>query len=381
MKFNNNLNFSAPLNSMSYGIVGRQLLKALTKIGYKVALWPLPSVQNIDAPPEEHALIHECLNNQRTYDGAAPSIRLWHQYDLAQHVGHGTHIGFPIFELNKFKGVESHNFDQLEHLFVCTKWAKQMIINDCELYEDTTHVINLGIDPAFHPGVKPLDIPQIPEGATIFLNVGKWEVRKGHLELIKTFNEAFIDGENVCLVLHCKNIFNDLAEEKEWCDYAMLSRLGQQGRIIIIQDRFQRESDVARLMARADCGVFPSRAEGWNMPLSEMMAMGKMVIATNYSAHTEYCNEDNCLLIEPTTLEVADDGKWFHSNNPDWGTAPGEWMELGATQLTQLNNLMRYVHYKKELNQIQNPRAILDMQKYTWENTAIQIRDVLESMQ
>ena len=64
-------------------------------------------------------------------------------------------------------------------------------------------------------------------------------------------------------------------------------------------------------MSQTDCGVFPARAEGWNLELLEMMSCGKNVIATNYSSHTEFCNSENCMLVETTELEDAHDGKWF----------------------------------------------------------------------
>ena len=76
-------------------------------------------------------------------------------------------------------------------------------------------------------------------------------------------------------------------------------------------DRVGSHKEVADIIRMCDCGVFPSRAEGWNLDLLEMMSCGKQVIATNYSAHTEFCNEENCMLVETTEMVDAEDGKWF----------------------------------------------------------------------
>ena len=57
-------------------------------------------------------------------------------------------------------------------------------------------------------------------------------------------------------------------------------------------------------MAKTDCGVFPARAEGWNLELLEMMSCNKPVIATNYSAHTEFCDDKNCMLIDIEDMEI-----------------------------------------------------------------------------
>ena len=77
-------------------------------------------------------------------------------------------------------------------------------------------------------------------------------------------------------------------------------------------------------MSKADCGIFPSRAEGWNLDMLEMMALNKSIITTNYSAHTEFCNKDNSFLIDISETEPANDGKWFFGQ--------GNWAKIGEEQ-------------------------------------------------
>ena len=67
-------------------------------------------------------------------------------------------------------------------------------------------------------------------------------------------------------------------------------------------------------MAQTDCGIFPSRAEGWNLELLEMLACIKSVITTHYSAHTEFCDDVNSDLVEIKETELAYDGKWFQES-------------------------------------------------------------------
>jgi len=115
-------------------------------------------------------------------------------------------------------------------------------------------------------------------------------------------------------------------------------------------------------MARADCGVFPFRAEGWNLDLAEMMAMGKHVIATNYSAPTEYLTPQNARLIEIERLEDAHDGKWNFGQ--------GQWAEFGDAQVAQLVEQLRAVHRLKQSGQLQPNTAARDtMARFTWDRT------------
>ena len=72
------------------------------------------------------------------------------------------------------------------------------------------------------------------------------------------------------------NPFHSEEESSQWSDVFRNSALS--GKIELIEERLPAHRDVAALMARADCGVFPFRAEGWNLDLAEMMAMGKPLL-------------------------------------------------------------------------------------------------------
>ena len=117
-------------------------------------------------------------------------------------------------------------------------------------------------------------------------------------------------------------------------------------------------------MVQTDCGVFPSRAEGWNLELLEMMSCGKNVIATNYSAHTEFCNDENCHLVDvPEELEEAQDGRWFRGQ--------GKWASIGEDQVSQIAEHMRTVHQLKQKDDLKINQAGIDTSKeYTWANAA-----------
>ena len=71
-----------------------------------------------------------------------------------------------------------------------------------------------------------------------------------------------------------------------------------------------------------------------------MMSCGKQVIATNYSAHTEFCNDENCLLVDTNEKEDAKDNFWFRGQ--------GQWASIKDEQITSLAEHMRSVHEKKE---------------------------------
>jgi len=93
-----------------------------------------------------------------------------------------------------------------------------------------------------------------------------------------------------------------------------------------------------------------------------MMSMGKHVIATNYSAHTEFCNEHNTHLIQVDDLERAVDNLWFHGE--------GQWANFGPNQMDQLVSHMRQVHADVKDGKLVNQAGIVTAERFTWKAAA-----------
>lgn len=361
-----NINLTSPVNTLSYGYVGLNLIKTLAK-SHNVALFP---IGNVEADQQEHALLKQCLKNAEFFDKNTPSLRIFHQFSLAQHVGKGLHAGFPIFELNAFNDVEKHHLLSQDLLFVPSGWARKVLI-DNGIDAEKVCVAAFGVDAATFVAKSEVHKALLPnnDNTTVFLTVGKWEVRKNHQGIVQAFNQAFGENDNVILVMACSNPFCSKQETEDWTKLCKNSRLGS--KIEVIGRRLNNQAEVAALMRAADCGVFPSLAEGWDMGLAEMMAMGKTVIATNYSAHTEFCNQDNAKLIEIDRTEPAFDGKWFFGQ--------GEWAHFGPPQMDQLVTHLRSVHEARQGGQLKVNESGIDLFKnrLTWSNTAEKIVDGL----
>lgn len=342
-----NLNWASPLNSLSYGYSALHFLRALTALGHKVALFPISQVEVTSQADAD--LVNQLQQNAQYFDKDAPCVRLYHQFDMAQFAGSGPHIGFPIFELDTFNALEKHHLSSVDKLFVCSEWAKGVCLNNGL---NNIEVVPLGVDRSIFSETNPSRPPTNP---TVFFNCGKWEVRKGHDILIEAFDNAFTD-ENVELWMMCTNVFNSEKENRYWIDKYAHSKV----RII---PRVQTQADVYNVMRQIDCGVFPSRAEGWNLEALELLACGKHLIITDYSAHTEYCIKENADLITIEETEPAFDGKWFFGQ--------GSWAKIGSEQVDQLVEYMRAFHKKRvEGGDTYNYNGIKTSQQFTWENSA-----------
>ncbi|NBO99253.1 MAG: glycosyltransferase family 1 protein [Proteobacteria bacterium] len=350
------MNIISPINQLGYGITGLNIVKSLSKLT-KVALWPIGQPQVVNQNDAD--IISKALQNAIFFDPDKPCIRIWHQHDMSQFVGRAERIGFPIFELDEFNAVEKHHLNTLDKIFVCSSWAKNIILNNTKLSSNNVYVVPLGVDQE----IFNTDSNNKSE-KTIFFNCGKWEIRKGHDIIPEIFNKAFEKDDNVELWMMNSNPFIRPEDTKAWQNLYNTSKLGSKIRFI---DRVDSQKEVYNIMQQTDCGLFPARAEGWNLELLEMLSCGKHVITTNYSAHTEFCNPDNALLIDIEEHEMAYDGQWFHGKC-------GKWAKIGPSQIEQAVHYCRMVHNEKQNgNLIINKSGIQTGYNFSWENSAKKI--------
>lgn len=350
-----NINLTSPVNNLGYGYTGYYILKHLIKKGCNPALFP---IGGIEVDSEEAAeYVKQGKKQAQYFDPKAPSVRIYHQFALDQHVGKGEHVGFPIFELNRFSKLERHHIEAQDRLFVCSEWAKQIVLD--KTTQKNVDVIPLGVDQDLIENSVPSIYQRDTRTECVFLNIGKWEVRKGHLELINAFDEAFDVLDKVELWMVSENVFYTKEENANWNSFYTNSKMGKAGKVRILS-RMKTHTEILGLMKSCDVGVWPAKAEGWNLELLEMMAIGKPVIATNYSGHTEFCDKGNSFLIPIEELENAYDKKWFFNQ--------GEWASLRGKPYKYLVDTLRTT-YKSKLYLEKNYEGIMTGRKFSWNNT------------
>ncbi len=379
----------APINQLGYGIASLNILKALQE-KTKVSLFPIGKPQ-IPLEKKSRLFVNQLdaeavrkgLETAKTFDPNAPCIKIWHQNQMAERIGSGKFIGFPIFELDTFDSIEKNHLSSCDELMVCSHWAKNVVMDQCPPITHSVpsyssrypiihtegkkdwakvHVIPLGVDSTvFGHTMRVLPDPRY--SSTVFFNCGKWEIRKGHDILIDAFKKAFPGDEDVQLWMMCENPFNSPDEDRWWHNKY------DDPRVVIIP-RVESQEEVYNIMRKADCGVFPARAEGWNLEALEMMAGGKQVIISDFSAHTEFCTEENSMLVTIDDTEIAYDGKWFHGQ--------GNWAKIGDNQIKQIAQHMKNVHKRVQNHENTfNVAGVETAKKFSWQNSAGKIMEAL----
>lgn len=346
------MNIISPINCHTgYGITGYNVWNELYLNNADTTLFNIGDISIEDHWNKDNII--KSLKNQDKFDSTKNCLKIWHTNDiLFRPIGNSQYGCLTFFELDNIPQREVDAINLLDHIFVASEWAKNVLLSQ----NVTTNIIVCpqGVDRNIFTDNY---IPQPKNDTYIFINIGKWEVRKGHDILYKIFNQAFSKEDNVELWMVNSNPFLKKEQTQQWINLYKNSELGEK---IKIFPRLESQLQLAKLMQYVDCGIFPSRAEGWNNEAIELMSIGKPIIITNYSAHTQYCNNHNSYLVEIDTLCEARDDMWFKNT-------VGRWADINETATEQMIRHMRYV-YEHHINT--NPEGISTANQLSWTNTA-----------
>ena len=156
--------------------------------------------------------------------------------------------------------------------------------------EEKVVVTPYGVDALFHPNGGAPDRPPY------LLFVGGIQPRKDPLAAIEAL--ALLDGDLSLVVVGAEKRGGDEVRRT-------VSRLGLEQRVDLA-GHVQRE-ELAALYRGAACLVFPSRYEGFGLPVLEAMASGTPVVAAAAGALPEVAG-GAAILVEPGDPEAIADG-------------------------------------------------------------------------
>ena len=145
----------------------------------------------------------------------------------------------------------------------------------------------------------------LPDDAVLFLaaiDFNSFLERKNILGTITAFQAAFADGSTKAhLVIKAHGGASSFRTPRA----QLLEAVGSDSRITVL-DQVLPRSEVTELQAAADVFVSLHRAEGFGLPIAECMALGRLVIATDYSGSTDFVTADCAMPVPYRLVEVGD---------------------------------------------------------------------------
>lgn len=371
-------NIYGPLNDLGYGQFTTGLISGFFQSGLRLFhLNPIGPIQ-LENENLRNTLIQH--GNSIPWSRNNVSVAIWHEFDLSKFSGKKL-IAFPIFETNNFFPLAKHHLKQMDAICVASKWAKDVVENS----------IGTNIPVFVVPGGADIlvtdRIAAVKRNSCFtFLFVGKYEQRKSPIEIIQAYLAAFQNSKaETRLICHCYNPFDQQFRKNI---SVVLTQLGLQliestcrssiiasrGNCIVeVPDGRISKEQLFCLYKYCHVGVFPSKGEGWNLPLMEAIQSGLPCIATNYSAHTEYLTTEfdypQDLLLNNFKMDTAFDGVYFKGDRGQWA----------VPDLGELATKMQYVYreYESISNRFNNTKLI---NEFTWKNSSIKLLKVIQSI-
>jgi glycosyltransferase involved in cell wall biosynthesis len=228
-------------------------------------------------------------------------------------------------------------------------------------------VIPEGVDNnKFHPYLKPR------KDRFRFLLIGKYEQRKSMDESIDAFARVFGNNPDVELIIK-SDFFKDPELKKIELDNKIASTQVDNIRLIW---GYQTINQLSNLYRSADVFLFPTKAEGWGLPLIEAAACGLPLITTYYSGQTEFIKDikSSCVLIDYQLEPI--NCREYQSFYPAPDNNYGKWAVMSTDNIAQAIE-QAYDNYPALSAQAMKNSELIRT-KYSWANSAIKSLEILK---
>jgi glycosyltransferase involved in cell wall biosynthesis len=277
----------------------------------------------------------------------------------------GTNIVWTVFEST----VIPHSILSIlkEHdLWIPSEWGKKIAIEN-GIKSELINVVPEGVDiNLYNPYLK-------PENEVFrFLLIGKYEIRKSINECLEAFAREYGNNPNFELVIK-SDFFKDPTEK--------FNELVNKFETLAVNNirlvwGYQTKEELVNLYRTANVFLFPSKAEGWGLPLIEAAACGLPLITTYYSAQTEFLQDikSSCVFVPYELMDI--DCPEYKSFYPAPDNNYGRWA------ITTIDNirlaLKEAVSNYPALSRQATKNSDVIRSKYSWANSAIKSLETLK---
>jgi glycosyltransferase involved in cell wall biosynthesis len=350
------------ITNYSYARVNRGLAKALSEIQDEFEIKLYQDKEKIDKWPDESDLqkypyIKELWSQSRLETDSV----IYFDHPKGGYVKHGLKdlpgklklmvIGWEETVYPKM-WVDEIN-ENIHGLIVISDFVKEVMKkNGVKVPIRTVHC---GLDDSVRLAKKEVYLLQTKKKFKFFHN-STARKRKGVDVLLKAYFAEFTKNDDICLVIKSfpgpDNMVNEILNELKNDNSPEVEH---------IYSPDLTDQEIVNLVNTCDVGVYPSRAEGFGLPIAESMYHGKVTIATNYSSYLDFCDSQNSFLVDYKLVPAIDS---------EMVNIGAKWAEPDQKDLQQK---MKYVfeNYEKTSKFEEMSRLAHESTKeLTWENAA-----------
>lgn len=196
------------------------------------------------------------------------------------------------WEFGSFPRDWRYRWARIAEGMVCVSSYVENIVKDDKIPVRTA-MIHHGINPEFLEEVEPLDLGLDPNKKTL-LFVGGTIMRKGIDVLLDAVEAAYAGRDDVQLVI----------KDHPFYGTDISGRLEQIKIPVKYIRSFYSPVQMVQLYDACDIFVFPSRGEGFGLPLIEAMARGLTIVTPNHTGLADYATQPDMHIIPCTQTEM-----------------------------------------------------------------------------
>jgi len=239
--------------------------------------------------------------------------------------------GFYLWEVSTVPDVQ-----RLGIALVDEVWAPTRYVADIYAPHKPTHVVGKGL---FNGREPFLSMPKTNGANPRFTFVTVFDFdssieRKNPLAAVRAFQQAFAGSEKVELVVKTSNV-NPQHWSNAWRQWEKLvAAAAPDKRIRLITERFTGE-EMTALVQGADCIVSLHRSEGFGYLMSDAMALGVPVIATDYSGNADFCNAETSFPVAYRLIPVPERAARWTTPGAQWADAD---VDAAAAQMRAVHD-------------------------------------------
>lgn len=247
-------------------------------------------------------------------------------------------------------------------------YAKEGMMMSSGIPEDRVVVVPHGVEVESFRNAKPVDFPTKKKFKFVF-NVTQAHLRKNIRGLLNAYGKAFNSTDDVCLILKTKDRKPRAPFEVSVNDEIkrFKKNFNNPPEVKVYSEFLE---NIAELYAGADCVVSLAHGEGFNIPLLESIAAGKLVVAPTLGAHRDFINNDNALLVK-SELVKADRKSMY------WGPHPNAKWVLSDTD-DAATKLREAYETASERNKMLEKNREQVYKQYDWSVVAKQVIDLCD---
>jgi len=342
-----------PINSLSFGNVAYNILKELHKKNIDTKIFPHGNIEVTafdKMSTEFKKWLEESINTRYVnLKSDTPCLQLWHLNGSENRISKNQTL-LTFYETDQPTEQEKTLANFQDHVFFSSNHALDCFKDSCP----NSSFCPMGFDEDFHVTGK----QYLSDDIIHFGLMGKFEKRKNHEIILSSWAEKY--GNNNKFRLTCV-IENPFMKQGELNQRLNILFGGKSFSNISFLPRLKTNSEVNDFLNAIDIDLSGlSGAEGWNLPSFNATCLGKWSIVLNHTSHKDWANNENSILINPSSQIPIYDGKFFHEN-----TAYNQ----GLTNIFSPESVIEAFEKSESLAKQKNEKGLETASKFTYSNT------------